>query len=85
MKYKFKKGDKVFSLYHQTLQEGIIKKRLKDSYGDNIYYVNIISFINPHNTERYFKEKSLYYRYDDLFDDMISDLIDRLKHNGLKL
>jgi hypothetical protein len=88
MKYKFKKNDTVYMIFIGWLLKGTIEKRYKDQDGENCYFVN---FSSSNSGLSYvcdvmqIQENVLHGSYNNLFENMIDDLKNRLEYKGLKL
>jgi hypothetical protein len=87
MKYKYKKNDIVYMIFAGELIKGIIEKRYKDDDGENCYLVNFslsnegLSIVQD---LMYIHENRLDKSYQTLLDNMLDNLIDRLKLKDLR-
>ena len=88
MKYKFKKNDNAFMIFAGKLLKGTIEKRYKDEDGENCYFVNFSSSnagLSLVYDVMQIQENVLHGSYNNLFENMIYDLKNRLEYKGLKL
>jgi hypothetical protein len=88
MKYKFKKNDTVYMIFIGWLLKGTIEKRYKDEHGENCYVVNFSSSnagLSYVVDVMQIQENVLHGSYNNLFENMIDDFINRLEYKGLKL
>jgi len=88
MKYKFKKNDNAFMIFGGKLLKGTIEKRYKDEDGENCYFVNFSSSnagLSLVVDVMQIQENVLHESYNNLFENMIDDLKNRLEYKGLKL